>query len=389
MTLSDSDKTDRLFKGSQGREMTSTDKAYYEEGAGNLRVVLGEEVWLEDINSNPTTAISDGTIWMQSGWMIEDTTVANQKSWYASGQNIGYWKGWVPPKIAQVYTIKIYQSGSGDGNLGDKLSDADMGTLGGVFDYQAGIFWMNTSPSSYDYPFYISGYMYSGKKAYKVDLDKLYQASGTGGGSAWSGASGYLIVSGNARDAYNWVNASSQRYEDILSSGVKYTLAYNWFTESSSRLSDFYNSGDEYSSAYQSGQRVKDLFNHTLYSLSSNLYNQTWIDALSGSIDARLDALEGQEITSWSGATGFYTVSSNYYGHSSNGDIHTKTKMGWASVAHNGTIAHGLGSKPSYVSITPSGGSVNFGINTTVDDTEITVYLTAPGSRNVNWIVEV
>ena len=178
-------------------------------------------------------------------------------------------------------------------------------------------------------------------------------------------------VSSNAKSSHDWVDASSQRYEDLLGSGNKYSKAYasaqialysvgdisiedlsdvaimtpsdgkaliwddtqsKWSSQSVSAsdvawsgASDFYNfssnaknlyhpsglviSGQEYSQAYASAQRVKDLFD------SSSYYNSTWIDSLSGSIDTRLDSLELQEPSSWSGATG-------YIGHSGNSDIH-------------------------------------------------------------------
>jgi len=44
-------------------------------------------------------------------------------------------------------------------------------------------------------------------------------------------------------------------------------------------------SGQEYSQAYASAQRVKDLFDSELYSLSSNLYNRTWINTFSGNVN--------------------------------------------------------------------------------------------------------
>lgn len=118
--------------------------------------------------------------------------------------------------------------------------------------------------------------------------------------------------------------------------------------------------------------------NKLIHSLSSNL--KIWFDTIYEPL--------GASGTAWSGAAGYYSVSSNYYNHSSNNLIHTKIKTGWAVVSNGGTIIHNLGEKPSYVSITPSGSSCNFGINFTVDSSEITVYLTAPGSRNVNWLVE-
>ena len=62
------------------------------------------------------------------------------------------------------------------------------------------------------------------------------------------------------------------------------------------------------------------------------------------------------------------------------------TKSGFASVSSASKIAHGLGSLPSYVNVTPSG-NVNFGTSCTVDTTNITVNLTAGGIRDVYWFV--
>jgi len=47
-----------------------------------------------------------------------------------------------------------------------------------------------------------------------------------------------------------------------------------------------------------------DVFNHTLYSLSANLYNKTWVDAFSGNIDARIDAAGGTLAGSLAGNIG-------------------------------------------------------------------------------------
>ena len=51
-----------------------------------------------------------------------------------------------------------------------------------------------------------------------------------------------------------------------------------------------------------------DEFDHTLYSLSSNLYNRTWIDSLSGSIDSRLDTLEGYDVVWVDREEGFFEI---------------------------------------------------------------------------------
>jgi len=122
-------------------------------------------------------------------------------------------------------------------------------------------------------------------------------------------------VSSNAIDASNWTSNSGSRYEELLASGNEYSdhLANTsnphtvvWSDVSAAAivdLDDNYHpsglviSGSEYSQAYASAQRVMDLFNHELYSLSSNLYNTSWIDTFSGNIDTRIDALGSFDAT--------------------------------------------------------------------------------------------
>jgi len=62
-------------------------------------------------------------------------------------------------------------------------------------------------------------------------------------------------------------------------------------------------------------------------------------------------------------------------------------KNGFAQKANSQTITHGLGAIPTHVSVTPSGMLCNFGVNCKVDINDITVYMTAPGSRDIFWEV--
>jgi len=71
---------------------------------------------------------------------------------------------------------------------------------------------------------------------------------------------------------------------------------------------------------------------------------------------------------------------------SSNSDL---VKSGYAEVANGGTIAHGLPDIPKYVNASPSGYSVNFGTTCAVDETNITVYMTAGGTRKVFWTASI
>jgi len=90
-------------------------------------------------------------------------------------------------------------------------------------------------------------------------LDTVYESIGASG-AAWSGASGYIGHSGNAsvhvsvteeanwNQAYDWVNGSSQRYEEILASGNEYSSAYA--SSQSLKIHSFH--------AIISGQYIKD-----------------------------------------------------------------------------------------------------------------------------------
>lgn len=92
--------------------------------------------------------------------------------------------------------------------------------------------------------------------------------------SRFADSSQYSTDKVNFQSAYDWVNGSSNRYEDILSSGTKYTTTYTYINASGGLLAELLSSGAKYTSAYQSGQRVKDSFDETLYLTSSNLYTK-------------------------------------------------------------------------------------------------------------------
>jgi len=65
-----------------------------------------------------------------------------------------------------------------------------------------------------------------------------------------------------------------------------------------------------------------------------------------------------------------------------------KVASGWALKADGENIAHGLLVKPNHVTLTPSG-AVTFATAFTIDATNITVRMSAAGSRMLNWRAEV
>ena len=114
---------------------------------------------------------------------------------------------------------------------------------------------------------------------------------------------------------------------------------------------------------------------------SKGIYNLSYISAATisgGSIktdDLTIDAntISGLSVPLWPSSA----VNKQY--------VDTRSNSGYAYVSSQGMIAHSLSSKPSYVNVMPSGFNVNFGVNCTVDDTNITVYLTIDGKRDVFW----
>ena len=119
-------------------------------------------------------------------------------------------------------------------------------------------------------------------------LDNIYEPIGASG-TAWSGASEFYGFSSN------------------VSSDI--TSLYSTSSAHDSRLDDL-EDNDEFEHEYY----IKSSNAISRFTDSSNV-NWTKITAISSGFDGRLDTLEAQEVTSWSGATG-------YLGHSSNADIH-------------------------------------------------------------------
>ncbi len=90
------------------------------------------------------------------------------------------------------------------------------------------------------------------------------------------------------------------------------------------------------------------------------------------------------EISGLSDPTYASGVATKHYVDVISGNI--KGKWGWDSVSDGGTIAHGCSSKPTWVTISPSGVSP-IAYSLKVDATNITVYHTSPDSETFSWRV--
>jgi len=114
-------------------------------------------------------------------------------------------------------------------------------------------------------------------------------------------------LSSNATDAYNWVNASSQRYESILSSGNEYSTNYSWYDTYHTQLENYLASGDEYSTNYDWYNTNHDGLDSLL--TSGNKYSQAYASTSTGVF--ALATHTHDTFGLWSGASEFYAFSSN------------------------------------------------------------------------------
>ena len=87
--------------------------------------------------------------------------------------------------------------------------------------------------------------------------------------------------------------------------------------------------------------------------------------------------------------TGDTQVASGSHTHS--GYVQSSNvNAGWANISHGSNIAHGLGSAPTSITITPSASTYTFGSATALSGSAgFYVYLTCAGSHDVNWRAEI
>jgi len=215
---------------------------------------------------------------------------------------------------------------------------------------------------------------------FQVSGDSYFSGNVTFKGSTFSGLAAPTFNSGAANKKYVDTVSGNILTNTMSSANIiaNYVTSANALTNfrGSTATGEFTNSGVIWNGsswvAWKSGTAV---FDATSYITSSN------------AISRFADSSSTQ--TKWYPSSLGKGISSQVLsltGFSSNTAL---VKNGFASVNDGGTIAHGLGQIPTYASIVPSGNSINFGTSCKVDSSNITVSLTAAGSRDVYWSVSV
>jgi len=160
LALSDNTKIDFSFKFLNDKTLTSISKQVYEEIRSSAFTVYANDVWVDEINSNPSVAETNGIVQKYTLLTLtEDFAVSNHKGWYAyySSDNL---TGWVPPKFGQGYTVRLYD------NNDVEISSSD--SMDWFWQYNPGYLFIQNS-HSYTIPFKVTGYKYIGSKLSEVN----------------------------------------------------------------------------------------------------------------------------------------------------------------------------------------------------------------------------
>lgn len=207
MGFSNETKVDKTWKNSLDKALTSTKKAYYEEAIGAANILFGDSVWVSDLPTDPSQAVTQGlAIQYADLTLTEDVTVEKKQGWLACAvvDNLGTRiRNWIPPKFGVGYNIRLYED-NGAGSKGTEIFTAD--NINWLFDYGNGILFLENQPTGKTTPFHISGYVYTGLTATSIS----------------SGASGLSIDIANQlylrRDGTN--NAIGTVHFDASGTGV-------------------------------------------------------------------------------------------------------------------------------------------------------------------------
>ena len=176
-------KIDASYKRFKKRQFTTTLKNWHEENPGKPFNIKFNEVWLEELPTDPPSSSTDN-IEIIDLVMTEDVTVDGKLSWLACltpGDLTTRAGDFIDPDehLSNAYSVQVYDHNNTRIFVGD--------TVGWEFDYANGVLTFSNSPVAYQSPFHIKAYRYIGKKGTPEDiastLDEAYNGpDGEGSG---------------------------------------------------------------------------------------------------------------------------------------------------------------------------------------------------------------
>ena len=172
MSVSDTVKTNFVWKKIKGRRYTVDTKAWYEEYPGTLVFIHTDEVWADSIPTPAPGTTTSVVQYYDDLKLTEDTSTPDHRAWLACatpGDTSTQLTGFVPPRFHQSYTVRLFED-DGAGGIGNEIPTTHESNW--FFDYENGVLVFENDPTSYGLtpPFHIKVYRYIG-------------SHGSGGGS--------------------------------------------------------------------------------------------------------------------------------------------------------------------------------------------------------------
>ena len=169
MALSEESKTSIAFKKLITKDHRFTTNAFYEETDGGGFNLHADDVWTDSIPSTPPSD-STSSIVVYSGAtgaiaLNQDITVPNARGWFAgptgpdATDESNRWRGWIPPKYGQSYTVKLYEDDGSGTAPGSQIFTTDAADW--FYDYDTGYLAIQDT-HSFQTPLWIEAYRYIG-----------------------------------------------------------------------------------------------------------------------------------------------------------------------------------------------------------------------------------
>ena len=163
---------DRAVKKLENKTQTSTEKRVFEEVVPSTMYVHANEVWSDEIHSDPNFSVAEGTALKLTLTLHEDITVANKLGWYASHDGLltNTVKKWINPRFGKQYTVKLYDA--------NDVEIESSNPIGWHWDYSSGYLFI-ANKNTRATPFKIVGYVYNGRVG-------VGSGEGEGGSGTWA-----------------------------------------------------------------------------------------------------------------------------------------------------------------------------------------------------------
>ena len=154
--------TDLLFKLSQNRRPTSQSKRLLEEVAGFAQIIVGQQVWQEDLNADPSVAVTVGNVVLDTDLVLttDPTTPTGEENSIWLAGNVDY----IPPNVIPGdlgYTTTIKD------NAGTIIPDGKQDEYGLLFIHIFGVLLVQDPTGfagEFTFPPKITSYRYVGTK---------------------------------------------------------------------------------------------------------------------------------------------------------------------------------------------------------------------------------